>query len=163
MFRPMRRTGQALSQEACREILITGSTGILAVHGDNGYPYAVPLSYVYIEGCLYFHCAKNGHKLDSILKEEKVSFCVVANDRTVPSLFAVDYVSAIVFGRACVVEKDGLRRRVLEALNAKYAPGLAAEGEREIKEGWQRVCVVCIQIEHMTGKRAIESVTKANG
>jgi len=66
MFREMRRKKQLLPEDACIAILQKGTSGVLAVLGDDGYPYAVPLSYVYHAGKLYFHCAKAGHKLDAI-------------------------------------------------------------------------------------------------
>lgn len=163
MFREMRRTAQALTREACEAILTEGSNGILAVHGDNGYPYTVPLSYIYQDGKIFFHCARQGHKIDSLLREDKVSFCVIARDRVVPALFATDYLSVVVFGRAHIVEEDETRRQVLKALGAKYAPGLVEEGEQEIAGAWNRVCIVCIDVEHMTGKQANDSVRKAGG
>ena len=46
MFREMRRNKQQLSNEECGEILRKSTAGVLAVSGDDGYPYAVPLSYV---------------------------------------------------------------------------------------------------------------------
>ena len=81
MFREMRRKRQALSKEECEEILLRATSGVLAVSGDDGYPYAVPLSYVYEEGKLFFHCAKAGHKLDAIFRNEKASFGVVGQDK----------------------------------------------------------------------------------
>ena len=66
MFRPMRRFKQQLSKEECEEILNNCKSGVLAVIGDSGYPYAVPLSYVYFNDKIYFHCAKEGHKVDAI-------------------------------------------------------------------------------------------------
>ena len=66
MFRPMRRFKQALSPEECQAVLERGTSGVLALSGDGGWPYAVPLSYVYADGKLYFHSAKSGHKVDAI-------------------------------------------------------------------------------------------------
>ena len=80
MFRPMRRIRQQLSQAECDAILQKCSSGVLAVAGDDGYPYTVPMSYLYQDGRLYFHCAKSGHKLDAVRREPKVSFCVVGQD-----------------------------------------------------------------------------------
>ncbi len=80
MFRPMRRVAQQLPEGEALEILKNGSSGVLAVAGDEGYPYAVPLSYAYSEGKLFFHVARSGHKLDAIARNDKVSFCVVAQD-----------------------------------------------------------------------------------
>ena len=77
MFREMRRNRQILTQAECEAILAACTNGVLAVSGDDGYPYAVPLSYVYRDNKIFFHCAKTGHKLDAIARNEKVSFCVV--------------------------------------------------------------------------------------
>ena len=83
MFREMRRNQQALSQEDCIAVLNRGTSGILALDGDDGYPYALPISYVYDEGKLYFHCAKSGHKLDAVRRISKASFCVIDQDSVV--------------------------------------------------------------------------------
>ena len=71
MFREMHRKRQALSLEECAAILNRGTAGVLALFGDDGYPYAVPISYVYDGNKIYFHCAKSGHKLDAIQKMQK--------------------------------------------------------------------------------------------
>ncbi|MBQ8929177.1 MAG: pyridoxamine 5'-phosphate oxidase family protein, partial [Oscillospiraceae bacterium] len=71
MFRTMRRYRQELSPEVCRQILTRGTTGVLAVCGDDGYPYTIPLNYIYTEGKLYFHGAKTGHKIDAIRRSDK--------------------------------------------------------------------------------------------
>ena len=63
MTRDMRRKRQALAPEACADILAQESHGVLALAGDD-FPYAVPLSYVYTDGALYFHCAREGMKLE---------------------------------------------------------------------------------------------------
>lgn len=84
MFREMRRRRQQLSPEECKRILAEGTSGVLAVRGDEGYPYAVPLSYVYEEGRLFFHGAAAGHRRDAVLRDPKASFCVIGGDRVVP-------------------------------------------------------------------------------
>ncbi len=76
-FRKMRRFKQQLSEESCVEILKNEPRGVMAVAGENGYPYAFPIDFVYDGGRLYFHCAKEGHKLDALKNCDKVSFCVM--------------------------------------------------------------------------------------
>ena len=83
-MRTMRLFKQELSDQETMEVLAAGTSGVLAVMGDEGYPYAVPLSYVYADGKIYFHGAKTGHKIDAIAKNEKVSFCVIDKDDVVP-------------------------------------------------------------------------------
>lgn len=92
MFREMRRSRQALPQEEVVAILDRGTHGVLALAGDEGYPYALPISYVYADGKLYFHCARSGHKLDAISRCPKASFCVVDQDQVV--LWSIPPVSA---------------------------------------------------------------------
>ena len=103
MFCEMRRSKQALTAEEVAEILKRNTSGVLAVSGDGGYPYAVPLSYVYLDSKLYFHCAGTGHKLDSILKDDKVSFCVIDQDQVVGEEYTTYFRSVVVFGRARVL------------------------------------------------------------
>lgn len=80
MFRDMRRKRQQLSEAESIEILRKLTSGTLALLGDGGYPYAVPISYVYADGRLYFHSAKEGHKVDAIRGSDRASFCVIEQD-----------------------------------------------------------------------------------
>ena len=128
------------------------------MHGDDGYPYAVPLSFAYEDGKLFFHCAKAGHKIDAIERDEKVSFCVIAADDVVQSTFTTHFRSAIVFGRARVVADDAAKRHALECLVKKYSPDYVDAADAEIDGDWKRVCVIELAIEHMTGKASIELI-----
>lgn len=154
----MRRRGQALSQDACVEILNRGTSGVLALAGDGGYPYAVPLSYIYDGGKLYFHCAPGGHKLDALQNSDKASFCVIGRDEILPEKFTTCFRSVIAFGRVRILTEDGERRTALEKLAEKYSPGIPSE--REIGGAWNRVCLLELSVEHLSGKEAIELVGK---
>lgn len=154
MFREMRRKNQYLPEEECIEILENASNGIMAVSGDGDYPYAVPLNYVYDDGKLIFHCAKTGHKIDAIKKNDKVSFTVIGDDKVVPELYATNFRSVIVFGRAKIVEDMDEKIRLTKLIAQKYRPGFEAEMQREIDSELQALCVICIEIEHMTGKES---------
>lgn len=158
MFREMRRKKQELSTEETIAILQSCTSGVLAVSGDDGYPYAVPLSYAYKDGKLFFHFAKAGHKLDGILKNNKVSFCVIETDHVVQETFTTHFRSAIVFGRARILTADSEKKYALECLVEKYSPDYISEGQSAIEQEWDRVCVAEVQIEHMTGKAAIEII-----
>jgi len=152
MFREMRRMKQELPEEESIEVLKSCNTGVLAVAGDNGYPYTVPLTYVYADGRLLFHCALVGHKLDAIQRDDRVSFCVVDHDEVIPEKFATKYRSVVVFGRARILSDNTERRKALEAINAKYSPGLEEQGNVEIERNWNRVVIIAVEIEHITGK-----------
>ena len=159
MFREMRRKKQALTPEECEEVLERGSSGVLAVLGDGGYPYAVPLSYVYADGRLFFHCAKAGHKLDAITREPKASFCVVDQDRVVPEEYTTYFRSVIAFGHITIMEDEAEKRSAIEKLAVKYAPDdTAANRSQAISREWAPLCMLEMTIDHITGKEAIELV-----
>ena len=162
MFREMRRKRQALTQAQCQAILEQGSCGVLALSGDDGYPYAVPLSYLYHQGKLYFHCAKSGHKLDALRREPKASFCVVAQDQVAPLEYTTLYRSVIVFGRLRELEDDKEKRAAIEALALKYAPqDTPAHREEAIRRDWSPLCVLELTPEHVSGKQGKELIGKA--
>ena len=159
MFRPLRRFKQALSPEECRAVLERGTSGVLALSGDEGYPYAVPLSYVYADGKLYFHSAKAGHKVDAVRNCPKASFCVIDQDQIVPEEYTSHFRSVIVFGTMRILEDDGEKRAAIEALALKYAPDDdAADRNRAIDREWAPLCMLELTIDHITGKEAIELV-----
>lgn len=159
MFREMRRSKQLLTRAETEEILLRAASGVLAVSGDEGYPYAVPVSYVYAGGKIYFHSAKTGHKLDAIARSDKVSFCVVDQDEVVQERYTTYYRSAIAFGRARVLTDDQEKRAALLSLAEKYSPDMGrARHEQEMEKSWSAVTLVEITVEHLTGKECIELV-----
>ena len=160
MTRQMRRIRQQLEQAACEEVLNRCTSGVLALSGDEGWPYAVPLSYVWAEGKLIFHGAKEGHKLDAMRREPRASFCVVDADEIVPERYTTHYRSVICFGRMRVVEEPEEMRRLTMLLGEKYWPGHPKEGAAVIDGAMSRLCVFVMDVEEMTGKQAIELMKK---
>lgn len=159
MFREMRHKNQELSREECLAVLDRGTSGVLAVHGEGGYPYAVPLSYTYADGKLWFHCARAGHKLDAIIRDPKVSFCVTDRDQVVPLEYTTYFRSVILFGRARVLEDPAEIRAALERLALRYAPEDSQEHRQSVLEkGLPAVAIIEVAVEHLTGKEAIELV-----
>lgn len=159
MFREMRRKKQKLSKEECDRILYNGTSGVLALHGDDGYPYAVPVSYVYDGEKLLFHSAKNGHKIDAIIKNAAVSFCVIDQDQIVPEEYTTYFRSIIAFGKIRILEDDAEKRSAIEKLAVKYAPDDTAENRNNaIDREWKLLCMMEMEIEHLTGKQAIEMI-----
>lgn len=159
MFRDMRRKWQLLSVENCAAVLERGTSGVLALLGDDGYPYAVPLSYVYDGGKLYFHSAKGGHKLDAIRRCNKASFCVIDQDMVVPQEYTTYFRSVIAFGRVRILNNDEEKRSAVEILARKYAPEDCAENRAAvIDREWESLCMLEMVVEHLSGKVAIELV-----
>lgn len=156
-MREMRLKRQELSTERSIEILEKGTSGVLAVAGEEDYPYAVPMSYAYADGKIYFHGAKTGHKIDAIKRHDKVSFCVIDKDTVVPDEYTTYYRSVIVFGRAHILEGEA-KRDGLKFLGEKYMPQYREGYLEEIAKKVENMNVIELEIEHMTGKEAIELV-----
>lgn len=151
MFREMRKKERALDGEAAKIILEKGEYGVLATVEENGYPYTVPLSYVYHAGAIYFHCATEGSKLDSIRRDSRVSFCVVGNTCILPEKFSTRYESVVLFGRAVPAEGQE-KEEALQCLIEKYSPDFIKEGKEYIDRAFAYTMVVKIQIEYITAK-----------
>ena len=159
MFREMRRKRQLLPPEESVAILRKMTFGTLALSGDDGYPYAVPVSYVYADGKIYFHTAVQGHKIDAIRQNDKVSFCVTEQDEVMPAEFTTYFRSVIAFGRARILTDEAEKRAALLLLAEKYSPGQPGL-QAEMEKGFNRLLMVEIAIEHLTGKEAIELTRK---
>lgn len=132
MFREMRRKKQELSKEECIDILQTAKTAVLGVVGDDGYPYTVPINFVYANDKIYFHGAKNGHKIDAINKCNKVSLCVVDKDDFVEEELTTYFKSVILFGKARILNTDKEIFHAAKVFGLKYNNDVTAV-EKEIR------------------------------
>jgi nitroimidazol reductase NimA-like FMN-containing flavoprotein (pyridoxamine 5'-phosphate oxidase superfamily) len=146
-----------MSQEDTIAVMKRCTNGVLACSGDDGYPYAVPLSYVFFHDKIYFHSAKAGHKIDAIFKNPKVSFTAIDEDTIVSAEYTTYFRSVIAFGQARMVEGDELKS-AFKALVEKYSGDQPeAAKQKEITECTQTY-LIAIDVEHITGKEAIEYV-----
>lgn len=157
MFREMRRGKQLLSMEDTIAVMERCTNGVLACLGDEDYPYAVPLSYVYFNSKIYFHSAKAGHKIDAIAKNPKVSFSIVDEDTIVSEKYTTYFRSVIAFGKARIVEGDE-RLEAFKALVEKYSGDQPEDAKNKEITGCTQAYVIAIDVEHITGKEAIEYV-----
>ncbi len=154
----MRRKRQQLSSEECVAVLEKMTSGVLAINEENGYPYAVPLSYVYVDNKIYFHSAVKGHKIDLLKKNCNVSFCVIGQDCVIPEEFTTYFQSVIVFGKARILMDDSEKMSALRKLGDKYSSGQPEALSKEINKGFNHLLMIELTIEHMTGKESIELV-----
>ena len=151
MFREMKRSKQALSDEECIDILTNEPRGVLALLGDDDYAYAIPMSHVYVDGRIYFHGSKEGHKNDAIRKHSKVSYCVMDKGIKKEDSWWYAFKSVIAFGRISVIEDEDEKIDKLKHLGNKFFPS-QKETEDEINRLLDRTEVFEITIEHLTGK-----------
>ena len=155
-FREMRRKRQQLAEEESIAILQKATAGTLALLGDNDYPYAVPVSYVYHDGKLYFHSALTGHRVDAIRKWAKASFCVIEQDDVQPEKYTTFFRSVIAFGRIHIIEDEAEKLEMAHMLGNRYNPNDDESLKKEIESGLSRMLMIRFDIEHLTGKEAIE-------
>ena len=156
MFRDMRRFKQQLSEEKVCEVLTSARRGVLSVLGDEGYPYGVPINFVYDasqgeHGSIFFHAAVEGHKLDAISRSNKACFTTMDEGYRNEGEWWYYVNSVICFGRARLVEDDQRKHDALLALGQKYFPP-EKDIEADISKNWERVNMVELTIEHVTGK-----------
>ena len=160
MFRQMRRKRQQLAEVESIAILQKATSGTLALLGDDDYPYAVPISYVYHEGKLYFHSALEGHKIDAIRKCDKASFCVIEQDNVQPENYTTFFRSVIAFGRIHIIEDAQDKLEIARMLGNRYNPNQDEALQKELESGLSRMLAIRFDIEHLTGKEAIELMRK---
>ena len=155
-FRAMRRKRQQLSDAEAIGILKKCTSGTLGLLCDDDYPYAVPISYVYSEGTLYFHSALSGHKIDAIKHHDKASFCVVEQDQVQPEEYTTYYRSVIAFGHIRLIEDAEEKLKAARQLGNRYYPNHEESLQAELKKGLDRMVMIRLDIEHLTGKESIE-------
>lgn len=160
----MRRAKQALIEQECISVLEACEWGVLALHGDDGYPYTVPVNYVYHNGEIVFHSARDGHKVDAIARNPKASFCVVSESELIPERYATGYRSVIVFGQMRKMEDQDERSEALVALVEALAGGEPEASKRaEIDSCWLRdnVEMFALTPEHISGKQALSFIKQS--
>ncbi len=154
MFQEMRRQDRQLTGPEAEAILAQGLYGFLAINAGDDYGYGVPLSYVYQDNQIYLHCALEGKKLNLLRRNNRVSFCVVANAEPKPEKYSMKYQSVMAFGRALEVHNREEQLAALIALVEKYYtdPDHVAKGRVKAAESLHKTLVIRIDIDHLTGK-----------
>ncbi len=152
----MRRSRQQLPENEAEEILKQGTSGVLSLVDENGAPYGVPLSYVYAEGKIIFHCAPEGRKLDCISHDPRASFCVIGADEIIPERYTTHYRSVIVRGRMEVVAEREEKLRLVALLAEKYRPGFPDAARQSAACCLDQMNVCVLLPDEITGKESLE-------
>lgn len=157
MFRPIRKKKNEISLDAAKQLLHQSRRGVLAVNGDDGYPYAMPLNFYYDEsaGKIYFHGARAGHKVDALKVCDKVCFTVYGNETIREEAWAPFMQSVIVFGRCHLIKDQTAAIELVRKMAMKYYPNEQLADE-EIASSGRAVQMFVIEIEHMSGKEVQE-------
>lgn len=152
MFREMRRKDRQADEATIDKLITNGEYGIISTTGENGYAYGVPVNFVYSDGSIYFHCAKDGQKLDNINYNNKVCFTIVGATKVLPDKFSTVYDSVIVFAKAYIVDDENEANEALKKLIEKYSPDFLNEGLEYIARSARHTAVVKLEIVRVTGK-----------
>lgn len=157
MFRPIRKKKNQISDEAAKELLRTSRRGVFAVNGDDGYPYAIPINFLYDEDAqkIYFHGSRAGHKVDSLRACDKVCFTVYGNETIKDEPWAPYMQSVVLFGRCRLLESGEESLALVKRFAMKYYPDESLV-DIEIAEGGKAVQMYEITIEHYSGKEVQE-------
>lgn len=153
MFREMRNRDQQLPRQACIDLLRANPRGVLSLLGDEGYPYGVPTNFWYCEndGCLYFHGGKQGHKVDAMNANPRVSLCVMDQGRRKDGDWAMTFQSVVVFGRIEILDAGEQAMDTVRKLSLQFT-GDTGFIEREIQNYGARTLIFRLVPEHITGK-----------
>lgn len=147
----IRKIEYAAAENDAKEIIRKGEYGVLSTVSADGYPYGVPLSYWYKDDIIYFHCAKEGHKLENIEADNRVSFCVVGKNEPLDGDFTANYESAVVFGKAYEVTGSEKEEAMLEMVK-RFSPDFMEQGKAAIKRADPKLSVYKIVVDLITGK-----------
>ena len=161
-FKEMRRKRQQLPEEETINLLRQATSGVLSVLDEAGYPYGVPLSYVYNDNKLYFHSAQSGHKIDAIRHSDKASFTIICKDEIHPETFTTFFRSVICIGRVRIIEDTAEKQAAFHMFGERYCPNDEQALDATIKRSIDRAAVIEFTIEHVTGKEAIELTKERN-
>lgn len=158
MFRELVRKNKRISDAECIELLTKETRGILSVNGDDGYPYGMPMNHFYNseDGCIYFHCGKNGHRLDALKNSDKVSFCVCEQGFKEAEDWAYIVRSVIVFGRMQIVDDLTEVSRIARLLSYKFTQD-EDYIQNEIRQYAKATLLLKLIPEHICGKKVKES------
>lgn len=158
MFNKMRRIKQELNEHEIDKILKRNTSGVLSLLCENGYPYGVPLSYVYSDNKIIFHCAKVGQKLEAIKNCSKCSFTIIDMDHVVSEEYTTYFRSVIVFGKVKIIEEEDIILKDIDILAEKYRKDFLEERQKEIQKSYKAMIILELEIEYKSGKQSIELV-----
>lgn len=154
MFRDMRKSKREIPFNEALECLKNASHGTFStISADNGYPYGITVNHIVLNGHIYFHCAKEGHKLDNIKKNNSVSFFAVCESSVDKKAYTTKFKSAHVFGKAFIVENKKEREVVLYEIAKKFTGKYFANAKAHILNAFDITGIVRIEIEHLSGKK----------
>ena len=148
----MRRKDREQSKDFALEVADKCAYSALATVNPDGSPYCIPLSMAREGECLYFHCAKEGRKIDNLRNSSRVCVSCVGEVKPLTSDFSTLYESAVIFGAASEVTDREEKIRALRLICERYTPSHMAAFDKAIEQSLDITGVWKIHIDGISGK-----------
>jgi uncharacterized protein len=149
-----RREREIQDEQVIRDILEKGLVCRLGLC-DGQQPYIVPMSYGYRDRRIYFHCAREGRKIDILKSNDRVCIEVDIDARVIPGeapcRWTAKYKSVIGFGRARIIDDEKKKKAGLDVIMAHYGGSGGDYDEKSL----QRTSLIEVVLESMTGKQSL--------
>ena len=152
MEREMYKKDRQVPLEKTKELFEKGHHGIISVNGDDGYPYGVPVNYVYLNDKIYIHSAKYGYKIEALEKNDKVCFTAILSSQILPGKFTAAFESVIAFGKAALIHDEAEKKEVLDTFIDRFSPDFKESGEKFIAGAIAKTAIIRIDVESIKGK-----------
>lgn len=138
--------------EETKELLLKGHHGTLAVNGDDGFPYAVPVNYVYVDDAIYIHSAQYGYKIEALKKDNKVCFSAIIHSEILPSKFTAEFESVVGNGTVDFIEEENVKQHILEVFIDRFSPDYKEGGLKFIKAMLEKTAILKVNLIEVKGK-----------
>ena len=157
MFREIRRKNNVISISDAKQLLKNERRGVLALNGDDDYPYAIPINFLFCENenKIFFHGSRVGYKVDCLNRNDKVCFTVYGNITIKEETWAPFVQSVVVFGKCKLIKNNDLAIKILEEFARKYYQDEELI-YKEIYTSNKAVQIFELEIEHISGKQVQE-------
>lgn len=153
MFRPMRRLEKQMSEEETRELLISSDFGILSIHGEDGFPYGVPVNHILMDKTIYIHSAMEGHKISALVQNPKASYTVIGQAEVIPETFETFYESAVAFGQVRLLDAGEEKMKALHGFIDRFSSEFKTSGNEYVEKNAPRTMIIALDLIYLTGKR----------
>lgn len=153
----MRRNDKEIKNKKCIEWILREAIVCRIALCDNGKPYIVPMNFGFKDNSLYLHSAREGRKIDLIMRNNNICFEVDIETEILPSdnacSWGMKYYSVIGFGKAQFIENESEKINALDILMQKYSHN-SHESFEYSKLALDKTVLIKVEIENLTGKKS---------
>jgi len=142
-----------MNQDETKSLLTSTDYGILSIHGEDGFPYGVPVNHIFMDETLYIHCAMEGHKISALVQNPKVSYTVVGQAEVIPETFETFYESVIAFGQVRLLTTGEEKMKALNGFIDRFSSAFKSSGNDYVEKNAPRTMILALDLIHLTGKR----------